>query len=235
MTLRGVIGGGLVLMLGPGSALGIERHVVGTSREGRDIVAVRVGTPTGIPVLVVGCIHGNECAGRAIVKDLIRADIQADLWLVPTLNPDGTRRKTRQNAAGVDLNRNWANKWARQGKPWSTFYSGPRAFSEPESRAGRALIERIRPRVSIWYHQHMNVVWAVGTAADEGRIYARRARMHIRTDDSIRGTAVGWQQRRFPGGGAFVVELPAGAASSAARVRHVESLRRVVQLRSVDR
>jgi hypothetical protein len=218
------------VLAAPAGAL--ERHVIGVSREGRDIVAVRVGTPTGTPVLVVGCIHGNECAGRAIVKDLIRARIVADLWLVPTLNPDGTRRRTRQNGAGVDLNRNWASRWKRQGEPWSLYYSGPRVFSEPESRAGRGLITRVRPRVSIWYHQHMNVVWAVGSAADEGRIYAARVGMGVRTDDSLRGTAVGWQQRRFPTAGAFVVELPAGPVPATARVRHVEAVRRLVQMRS---
>ncbi len=71
-------------------------------------------------VLVVGCIHGDECAGTAVVRRLEQLPPpDFDLWVVPTLNPDGRAAGTRENARGVDLNRNFA---------------GPRRLSEPESR-----------------------------------------------------------------------------------------------------
>ena len=75
-----------------------------------------------------------------------RTHSDADLWLVPSLNPDGVARGTRQNAHGVDLNRNFAAMWQPTGRPGSTYYAGPRAFSEPETRAARDLIRRIHPR-----------------------------------------------------------------------------------------
>ena len=46
--------------------------VVGHSVEGRPIELVHVAGP-GPRVLVVGCIHGNECAGMAVVAALRRA------------------------------------------------------------------------------------------------------------------------------------------------------------------
>jgi hypothetical protein len=71
---------------------------IGRSVQARPIVALRVGNPHGTPVLVVGCVHVNECAGIAIIHALERVHTRADLWLVPDLNPDG-----------VDLNANWSS------------------------------------------------------------------------------------------------------------------------------
>ena len=208
-------------------ALAATVAVIGHSREGRAIKVVRTGNPTGPRVLIVGCIHGNECAARALVTPLVAARIDADVWIIPTLNPDGMRRGTRQNAAGVDLNRNWKRWWVRSGRPWSTFYSGPSAFSEPETRVGRVFIGKIRPQVTIWYHQHMNLVWASGTSTATGQVYARAVGMGLRSDDTIRGTASGWQRRVFADAPAFVVELPAGAMSAGARGAHVRAIRAV--------
>jgi murein tripeptide amidase MpaA len=42
-----------------------------------------------LPVLVVGCIHGNECAGIAVARALERVHANLDLWVIPNLNPDG--------------------------------------------------------------------------------------------------------------------------------------------------
>lgn len=40
--------------------------LLGRSWDGRPIRVVEVGNPSGTPVLVVGCIHGDETAGIAI-------------------------------------------------------------------------------------------------------------------------------------------------------------------------
>jgi murein peptide amidase A len=80
--------------------------VIGHSVDGRAIELVHV-PGDGPRVLVVGCVHGDECAGLAVVAALRRAHPREDLWLVPTLNPDGLARRTRGNAHGVDLNRSF--------------------------------------------------------------------------------------------------------------------------------
>lgn len=215
-----VAAGVAVAALGTVPASAATTSVIGHTRQGRPIVAIHAGTPTGPRILVVGCIHGNECAAAALIGPLSRTSLPIDLWIIPSLNPDGRRARTRQNAAGVDLNRNWAAGWQLRGRPWSTYYSGPAVFSEPESRVGRDFIATLKPRVTIWYHQQMNLVWASGNARAIGRVYARVVRMGMRTDDTIRGTATGWQRRVQPASAPFVVELPGGAMSATALRRH---------------
>ena len=82
--------------------------MLGRSWEGRPIHVARVGDPDAARrVLVVGCIHGDECAGLAVTGRLLRARGAADLWVLPNLNPDGYARRSRWNARGVDLNRDF--------------------------------------------------------------------------------------------------------------------------------
>src|SRR5579862_6172345 len=128
--------------------------LLGRSWQGRPIRAVEVGNASGTRMLVFGCIHGNETAGIAIADALERLSPRdLDLWIVPEINPDGVAADTRQNAHGVDLNRNFPYRWQYTSDP--TYYSGPRPVSEPETRAAMRLVERIHPAVTITYHQHM--------------------------------------------------------------------------------
>src|SRR5689334_21224613 len=116
--------------------------VIGFSVEHRPIDQVHVAGPGR--VLVVGAIHGSEPAGIAIVDALRRTHPHADLWLIPTLYPDGLAAGTRQNVLGVDLNRNFGAGSQRFGAPWSPYYSGRRPWSEPETRVARTVARRIR-------------------------------------------------------------------------------------------
>jgi len=186
---------------------------LGRSQDGRPIVAVRVGDPQGTRVLVVGCIHGTEGAGIAVARALERVRPHRDLRIVPNLNPDGYARGTRQNGRGVDLNANWSSQWHGGGRPWDVYYPGPYPFSERETRIGRNLIMRLRPRVTIWFHQHMNLIWAWGPSTAAGRIYARAARMRFYHHHWLDGTAANWQNHHLPGSASFTVELPAGSLS----------------------
>ncbi len=101
---------------------------LGRSWRGRPIAAVEVGNRSGRRVLVVGCIHGNEPGGIPIARALERVSPHdLDLWIVPDLNPDGVAADTRQNAHGVDLNRNFPRHW----RPMVGVYaSGPHPLSE---------------------------------------------------------------------------------------------------------
>src|SRR5205085_4509090 len=49
----------------------VDRTIrIGRSAEGRPIRATEVGDPTSSDsVLVVGCIHGDECAGIPVAQD----------------------------------------------------------------------------------------------------------------------------------------------------------------------
>jgi murein peptide amidase A len=197
--------------------------VIGHSAQQRPIALVHVAG-TGPRILVVGCIHGNEPAGIAIVRALERTHPNADLWLVPVLNPDGLATGTRQNAHGVDLNRNFPSLWQHFGRPGSTYYSGPRPFSEPETRAARDLIRRIKPRYTIWYHQHMDVVWAYGRSTAAGRRYARLSGLRLLHRAWLAGSATNWQNHLPDGEVSITVELPAGALGVSAVARHVRAV-----------
>ena len=86
----------------------------------------------------------------------------------------GSAPGSARNAHGVDLNRNFSYRW-RAGSPSSGYYPGPHPFSEPESRAVRRLIRRLKPRVTIWFHQPWGQVLAPchGPAPAQTRVLAR--------------------------------------------------------------
>jgi protein MpaA len=202
--------------------------VIGTSVLGRPIVAWAFG-PDSAPrkVLVVGCIHGNECAGLAITSALRRIPLPGgvQLWLVPEMNPDGTAAGTRQNAHGVDLNRNFPYLWAPISDP--TYYSGPYPVSEPETRAAMRLVRRIRPVVTIWYHQHQDLVDMAGGDRGVARRYAQMAGLRPTCLTFLSGEETRWSNHTFPGTTSFVVELPAGPVSADALARHLRAVRAV--------
>jgi protein MpaA len=186
---------------------------IGHSVEGRPIAPVVLGDPGAAHrLLVVGCIHGNEPAGNAIVRRLVQvgAPAGAEIVAITSINPDGCRRGTRGNAHGVDLNRNFPSNWSPIGEPGSFQYSGPRPLSEPESRYAVALIERLRPQITVWFHQPQDVVRAWGQSISTARRLAALARFPYRSIRWPYGTAANWQNHRFPGTASFVVELPAG-------------------------
>jgi protein MpaA len=208
-------------------AAALASLVIGHSVQGREIRATRV-VDGPVSVLVVGDVHGNEPAGEAIVAALRRASVPGvTFWLVRTANPDGRAHGTRQNAHGVDLNRNFPFRWAPGAR--GTYFPGPKAASEPETRALMRLIRRTRPRVAIYYHQHMGItVHARGGDAALQRNYARRVRLPLRYLPNYHGTAISWENHLLTGGTAFVVELHAGRAPVRRHVNAVLALARKV-------
>ena len=208
-------------------AAAVATIVFGHSVQGRPLRALEVGDPRSAHrVLVVGCIHGNESAGMPVVWQLARSRPRFDLWLVPNLNPDGYAAGTRQNADGVDLNRNFPSQWLRIGRRGSPQWSGPRPLSEPETRAIRELILRLRPTVTIWFHQPQAIVRAWGHSISPARRFAHGAGMPFRALRWPNGTGPNWQNHRFARATSFVVELPPGPLSNALRQRLVAAILR---------
>jgi murein peptide amidase A len=192
---------------------------IGQSVEGRPIGVTRVGDAAADrKLLVVGSVHGNEPAGRSIAAALRFATPPpgTELLLVRNLNPDGFEHRTRANAHGVDLNRNSPQLWGG---------AGPRPWSEPETRAIRALILRERPSLTIWYHQPFGLVDPPeGGDPAPARRYARLTGLPLRNLAPRPGSLSRWQNARLSAGSAFVVELPPGRLSAAARDRHAAAV-----------
>jgi protein MpaA len=215
-----------------------ERIVIGRSVEKRPITAVQLGDPAGARVaLVVGVIHGDERAGLPIVHALKRrASAKAgslggtQLWAIQTVNPDGLRAHTRKNAHGVDLNRNFPYRWRADVPHSSGYYPGPRPSSEPEARALMAFARRIRPDLSIWYHQPWGAVLACRGRPPIAAEYAKLVGMRTSCrGKGLHGTAISWETHVFPSSSAFVVELPPGRVSGGTADRHARAVLTVAE------
>ncbi len=200
--------------------------MIGTSVSGRPIVAVELGTPAAArTLLVVGCIHGSEPAGIAIAQRLetLTPPAGVDVWVIEDLNPDGVAAGTRQNAHGVDLNRNFPYRWADLGPPGTQQYAGTGPLSEPESAAAAQLIERVHPSVSIWFHQPEALVDLSGGDPAVEQHYAALVGLPAQQLTRYNGSAVSWENQQFPGTTSFVVELPPGSLSAAAADRYANA------------
>jgi hypothetical protein len=128
-----------------------------------------------------------------------------ELWFVPISNPDGydytfTSPDTRlwrknlhdnngdgviDNRDGVDTNRNWPTKWnydleGASADPTSDTFHGSGPASEPEVRAIRGLVDRIRPDFQIDYHSYAQLIlypegWQVETPSTDAPLMASLA------------------------------------------------------------
>jgi protein MpaA len=214
-------------------------RLLGRSARGRRIEVTAFGNAHARPrLLVVGCIHGTECAGRAIVRRLTRGcpPLHADVWAVDNLNPDGFALGTRLNGRGVDLNRNFPSGWRPNGQRRDLEYSGPRPGSEPETRAAMRLVGRLRPDVTIWFHQQAQpLVRAWGGSVPAARRFARIARLPFHRLPWIAGTAPNWQNHAFHGASSFVVELPPGSLDRTQAARYAAAIETLAGYRGESR
>jgi hypothetical protein len=108
---------------------------------------------------------------------------------------------------GVDLNRDFA------------------VATQRETRIARRLILRLRPAVTIWFHQPQSVVRAWGPSRATARRYARLAGVPYRSLAWPAGSASRWQNGI--GQVSFVVELPPGELPDALARRHANAVLRL--------
>ncbi len=205
---------------------------IGTSVQGRAVVAVHRWTDGATrTALVVGTMHGDERAGMRVIRELRSAPLPAglDLWLVRTMNPDGTAADRRTNARGVDLNRNFPRFWVRAGAGTPT-WSGPSPASEPETQAMAAFLREVSPDTALVFHQPLYGVDSYrAKSMTLVRRLSRETGLPVRSFDcngGCHGTLTGWYNDRLDGR-AVTVEL--GRTAAAGQIREVsEGLLRVV-------
>jgi len=201
----------------PGASQAADRpkkYVIGHSVNDRPIKAFVIGDENAANrYLVMGQMHGDEPAGRIVCSDrLLNKDALRDvaLWVIPTMNPDGSIRGTRTNARGVDLNRNFPSKtWVRQDKG-TRYYSGPRPASEPETRAIVKFFGDLQPRTIVSMHQPLACVdFSGGSHAVthwlSDHLGLPVSHVSIGTGG---GTMTSWYNPEFPKKTAVTLELP---------------------------
>jgi protein MpaA len=149
--------------------------VGGTSVGGRPLVYAEFGDPKAKnTTLVLAMVHGDEITPLYLGLSLVNwmAENQGSLpnahvVIAPLVNPDGFYKtpRTRMNAHGVDINRNFATQdWDSHAlKTWKTTYgSDPRRFpgstagSEPETVFQDALIKKLKPQKILSIHAPLN-------------------------------------------------------------------------------
>jgi zinc carboxypeptidase len=113
-----------------------EYRRIGTSVQGRPIYAERWGpAAAATTIVVIGQVHGDECGGTVLVDELRRRPLtDATVWIIPTLNPDGYVAFTRENASGVNLNRDGLRE------------------TEPETRALFGLLDDVHADLVVHGH-----------------------------------------------------------------------------------
>lgn len=169
-----------------------QLQVIGHSVEDREIYAIKISDYPHLEeiyepaVLYVGNIHAREIITPEIILYFLQHLVQRygtderitrivnerQLWLVPTLNPDGhvhvetvdvwwrkNRRLNADSSYGVDLNRNFSYHWGVDNIgsspiPYDDTYRGPQAFSEPESQTIRDLVRTRHFIAAIFYHSY---------------------------------------------------------------------------------
>jgi len=147
---------------------------IGFSVQGRPIWAMRV---TDNPLIeenepeirLAGNIHGDEHIGTEITLYFLRhllvnyaVDPQVqvivdnnEIWILPTLNPDGKVANTRYNTNSVDLNRDYGYFWGGEGH-------SPAPSSQVENQVLMQNLEENNISIEYNYHswaQYVNYPW----------------------------------------------------------------------------
>lgn len=143
------------------------------SAEGRPIYHYQKLTdePGAKKILVFSLIHGDETPAGTVGRywmERLEAIAPRNSWrVVPVLNPDGVKYKTRTNANKIDVNRNFPTK------DWSTAaianwkmttggnmrrFPGKEGGSEPETKCALHHIEEFKPDFIVSVHTPLKVL-----------------------------------------------------------------------------
>lgn len=137
--------------------MSFQVDVIGHSVLGKPIHVIKIGTGPK-KILMWSQMHGNESTTTKAVFDICNVFNDGSnsiiehiletctMFLVPMLNPDGSKLYTRHNANNVDLNRDAKN------------------LSQPESRVLRDLFQTFKPDYCFNLHGQRTIFGAGNTA-----------------------------------------------------------------------
>ncbi len=128
----------------------VKQLIVGKSVKGLPIHQLQLGSGP-LKILMWSQMHGNETTTTKALFDLIPWLLEADqasllqtfsFYIIPQLNPDGAKEYTRENANGVDLNRD------------------AQAQTEPESKVLSTQYQKIQPDFALNLHGQRTIYGA---------------------------------------------------------------------------
>ncbi|MGZ3711347.1 MAG: DUF2817 domain-containing protein [Bdellovibrionota bacterium] len=122
-------------------------------------------------ILVFSLIHGDEFPSGSVARSWMERMTSVEprnIWrVVPILNPDGVKNKTRYNANGVDVNRNFPTKdwdpealkyWEKNTHKDKRRYPGAKPASEKETLCAIAHIDDFNPDLILSIHTPYGVL-----------------------------------------------------------------------------
>lgn len=129
-----------------------EITVAGISENDRNIHLIKMGSGKKV-ILAWSQMHGNESTTTKALFDLLKfldqknffqKEIQQflnsySLYVIPILNPDGAELYTRENANGIDINRDAQN------------------LSQSESRCLRTVFDALKPDLCLNMHDQRTI------------------------------------------------------------------------------
>lgn len=105
-------------------------YSIGASGQGRQLWIMKISRNPDLEedepeVAYIAAMHGDEVVGKELCVGLIHHLLDnygtdprvtalvdgAEIWILPSMNPDGTEAGTRYNAAGEDLNRSFPDEF----------------------------------------------------------------------------------------------------------------------------
>lgn len=164
-------------------------EILGYSLQARPIELWTIGTGPE-KILIIGTIHGNEDAGVPLAYKLRNHLVfqknfhnRYTVMIIPNANPDGYAARTRGNAAGVDLNRNFPTRnRINNGK------NGMTGLTEPESQLLHDLIIHKRFNRIVCIHQPYNCLDYDGPGEELAKVMSDYCPLPVRKLGSLPGS-----------------------------------------------
>ena len=149
------------------------KSIILKSKEKIELFKIKSKKSESKNVLIIGVFHGEEPQGYYAIKNFFDSrnfeNVKNNLYIIPCLNPDGMKKNKRQNANGIDLNRNFPSRnWEKTDKN-SEYYGGDAPSSEEETKFMTEIIENIKPDFILTLHSPYAVVNFDGPAKNEAK------------------------------------------------------------------
>ena len=149
------------------------KSIILKSKEKIELFKIKSKKSESKNVLIIGVFHGEEPQGYYAIKNFFDGrnfeNVKNNLYIIPCLNPDGMKKNKRQNANGIDLNRNFPSQnWEKTDKN-SEYYGGDAPSSEEETKFIVEIIENIKPDFILTLHSPYAVVNFDGPAKNEAK------------------------------------------------------------------